>query len=165
MAEFIQSSSSSSTGLHPKLQKLVDFHHQQTVVKQVDLSNVGLDTFPLETLLPFKDTIEFVNLGGNNLSSLPPELAQFQALKILFFANNQFQSIPTVLGSLPNLYMLSFKSNKLRWIDAESLSTSIRWLILTDNQLTGEPVPIEIILNSNHRINRNTTKIGSIIGT
>ena len=48
-------------------------------------------------------------MGGNNLTSLPEEIAQLRRLKTLFFANNEFQSIPTVLGKLPELFMLSFK--------------------------------------------------------
>lgn len=76
-------------------------------------------------------------LTGNQLHELPNQICRFKYLKVLFFAQNNFEAIPPELGQLPNLFMLSFKSNKLKHIDETSLSPSIGWLILTDNLLTG----------------------------
>lgn len=120
-----------------KREELLRAAEEKQSLTKVDFSNMQLSEFPLELLLPFKDSLEFINLGGNHLSSLPDELALFQKIQILFFAGNSFETVPTVLGQLPALYMLSFKGNKLRIIAEESLSPSIIWLILTDNQLTG----------------------------
>lgn len=108
-----------------------------TALTKIDLSNLGLRDFPVEEVAPFKDTLEFLNLGGNHMSSLPESFEQFQNIKILFFAGNDFEIVPTVLGKLPSLYMLSFKGNKLKYIPEESITPSITWLILTDNQLSG----------------------------
>lgn len=108
------------------------------MLTKIDLSNCALEELPVDLLLPFKDTLEFVNLGGNHLSSLPEELVQCQRLRILFFAGNRFTSIPTLLGRLPNLYMLSFKGNQVQRVPDEALSPSIQWLILTDNQIEGK---------------------------
>jgi Leucine-rich repeat (LRR) protein len=63
-------------------------------------------------------------------------------LRILFFANNAFKTIPLVLGKMKSLYMLSFKSNQLETIDAQSLSESVGWLILTDNNFAEVPPSI-----------------------
>jgi Leucine-rich repeat (LRR) protein len=76
------------------------------------------------------------------MSSLPESFEQFQNIKILFFAGNDFEIVPTVLGKLPSLYMLSFKGNKLKHIPEESITPSITWLILTDNQLSDLPTSI-----------------------
>lgn len=103
---------------------------------KVDLSNEGLHVFP-EQLFALSDCLEVLNMGGNNLSSLPQDFSQFSKLRILFFAQNQFTEIPKQLGTMGSLFMLSFKSNKIQHIAPESLSPSIAWLILTDNQIEG----------------------------
>ena len=107
----------------------------------VDLSNCELDTLPLELLL-LADCLEVLNLGGNNLCDLPLEMILFKKLRILFFAQNKFEYIPDVLGQLPALYMLSFKSNMLRAVTPQSLSPSLGWLILTDNAIESLPPTI-----------------------
>lgn len=106
-------------------------------VTRVDLSNEGLAEFPPE-LFSIKDTVEFINFGNNELSSLPPNMGDFVRLKILFFAQNKFKVFPSQLSSLPMLYMLSFKSNQIEEIPENSLPSSLSWLILTDNKLRGE---------------------------
>lgn len=108
------------------------------VITKVDLSNCNLSEFPLQLLLPCKETIEMINLGGNSLSTLPEEISEFKKLRILFFAQNKFDHIPEVLGLLPALYMLSFKSNMVEQVSSTSLSPSINWLILTDNKISGK---------------------------
>ena len=105
-------------------------------ISRVDLSNCDLTEFPRE-LFAVAATLEFLNLGGNKLSSLPDDFASFQKLRTIFFANNDFESFPPVLGKMRSLFMVSFKSNKLKSVASESLSPSISWLILTDNMLTG----------------------------
>jgi Leucine-rich repeat (LRR) protein len=114
---------------------------------KVDLSDCGLSKVPLELLLPCKDTIEFINVGGNSLSSLPDGLAEFSRLRILFFAQNKFKRIPSVLGRLSSLYMLSFKSNQLETVPEHSLAPSLYWLILTDNKITELPSAIGNLKN------------------
>lgn len=122
-----------------KLSKCLDELKSGKKLTHVDLSNCNLTEFPNE-LFECKDIIELINMGGNSLSSLPDQFKEFKQLKILFFANNLFETIPEVLGELPNLYMISFKSNRLSFISEKSLSSSVGWLILTDNQLTELPM-------------------------
>ena len=55
---------------------------------------------------------------------------------------NKFESIPSVLRSLPQLYMLSFKSNRLTHIPEDALAPTIEWLILTDNLLEELPASV-----------------------
>jgi hypothetical protein len=47
--------------------------------------------------------------------------------------------VPEVLGSLPQLGMLSFKANRLHTVPATSLAPSLHWLILSDNRLRALP--------------------------
>lgn len=101
--------------------------------KRLDLS-CGLTDFPLE-ILDLADSLEILNLCDNHLSSLPDEFGQLKKLKVVFFNNNDFDHIPAVLAQCPDLYMISFKSNRVKTIAEEVFSLSIRWFTLTDNQL------------------------------
>jgi Leucine-rich repeat (LRR) protein len=119
-----------------KLESVIQSIGRGDTITHVDLSNAGLAEFPPE-LRNLRDTLEVLNLGGNGLSSLPEYMTEFKKLKILFFAQNKFEEIPVQLGMLPSLYMLSFKSNRIKYIAPLSLTPSLSWLILTDNLIEG----------------------------
>ena len=106
-------------------------------VKRLDLAE-GLTQFPLE-ILDLADSLEILNLSDNNLKSLPDEFSDLQRLRIVFFSNNRFEELPVVLSQCPNLSMVGFKSNQITTIAEDALPASVRWLILTDNQI--EQVP------------------------
>lgn len=101
----------------------------------------GLTTLPPE-ILELADTLEQLDLTGNQLSSLPSEFSRLQRLKILFLSDNRFTTYPEVLGQCPNLEMVGFKANRIERVPEKALSEKLRWLILTDNQLTGLPETI-----------------------
>jgi len=100
-----------------------------------------LTEFP-EEIFGLADTLEVLDLSGNRLSSLPPDFYRLHRLRILFCANNQFTTVPEVLGQCPRLSMVAFKANNIRTLPAAALPPNLRWLILTDNQL--EALPPEI---------------------
>ncbi|RJG38592.1 leucine-rich repeat-containing protein kinase family protein [Motilimonas pumila] len=104
---------------------------------QLKLSE-SLTEFPME-ILTLADTLELLDLSGNELRELPPELAQCRKLKILFASNNPFEKLPRVLGQLPELEMVGFKSNLIKHVPSEALPKKLRWLILTDNQISELP--------------------------
>ena len=104
-----------SEKIKSKYETFVDQLERNIVMKTVDLSNCNLRDFPHELLL-VKDSLEQLNLGNNQLSYLPDFIQEFKKLKILFFANNRFISIPKILSNLPSLYMLSFKGNQTQEI-------------------------------------------------
>ncbi|CAK2426560.1 Leucine rich repeat (LRR) protein [Vibrio crassostreae] len=108
-------------------------------IKRLKLSE-GLTEFPLE-ILELSDSLEILDLSGNQLSELPQELAQLTNLRIIFASNNLFTHLPDVLGSLPTLEMIGFKTNQIKTVSEESLPAQLRWLILTDNA-------IEVLPNS-----------------
>jgi Protein tyrosine and serine/threonine kinase/Leucine rich repeat len=107
---------------------------------RLDLA-AGLTEFPPE-IFALADTLEILNLTGNQLRELPAELPRLHRLRILFCSDNQFEELPAVLGQCPELRMVGFKANQIRRVPAEALPPKLRWLILTDNQL--ESLPPEI---------------------
>ena len=76
-----------------------------SLLNKIDLSNCNLLEFPSE-LICISSYITMLNFGGNNLSKLPDDMIKFQSLRILFFANNNFESFPEILSCLKSLYMV-----------------------------------------------------------
>ncbi|MBC6609773.1 serine/threonine-protein kinase [Hymenobacter sp. BT507] len=110
---------------------------QLTGLQRLDLS-CGLTEFPRE-IFDLADSLEILNLSGNRLSSLPPDLSRLHKLRVLFCSDNQFTTVPEVLGQLPHLSMVGFKANQIRTLPAAAIPPRLRWLILTDNQLAAVP--------------------------
>lgn len=101
----------------------------------------NLVEFPPE-ILSLKETLEVLDLTGNQLSTLPDELAGFSKLRIIFCSENRFTELPEVLGRCPALTMVGFKANQIATVSAKSLPAGLRWLILTDNAV--EQLPEEL---------------------
>ena len=101
----------------------------------------SLKEFPRD-IYQLADTLEILDLSGNELSTLPDDLDRLHKLRILFCSDNQFTRLPDVLGKLPQLSMVGFKANKIHTVSAASLNKSLRWLILTDNQISELPAEI-----------------------
>ncbi|MEY3451146.1 MAG: hypothetical protein RL711_972, partial [Bacteroidota bacterium] len=74
-----------------------------------------------------------LDLSGNNLSVLPSDFGRLKQLKIVFFSNNHFTSLPEALADCPHLEMIGFKANKIKTVSEKSIPKNTRWLILTDN--------------------------------
>jgi hypothetical protein len=100
-----------------------------------------LHEFPIE-ILELADSLELLELSNNHLSHLPDAFKQLKKLKVAFFNNNEFETFPAVLADCPELSMISFKGNRLKALNSRTLSPNLRWLILTDNQLTALPADI-----------------------
>ncbi|MCS3832400.1 hypothetical protein HNP10_001115 [Aeromonas veronii] len=101
----------------------------------------NLTEFPSE-ILSLKETLEVLDLTGNQLSTLPDELAGFGKLRIIFCSENRFTELPEVLGRCPALTMVGFKANRIATVSAKALPAGLRWLILTDNAV--EQLPDEL---------------------
>ncbi|MFT6985832.1 MAG: hypothetical protein ACJAT7_001652 [Psychromonas sp.] len=106
-------------------------------IKHLKLAE-DLTSFPVE-ILSLADSLEILDLSGNQLTSLPATFGQLQKLKIIFASNNLFTTLPEVLGQCPDLEMVGFKSNKISLVSENALPNALRWLILTDNQLETLP--------------------------
>ncbi len=98
----------------------------------------GLREFPRE-IFALADTLEILDLSGNQLSSLPDDLPRLHKLRILFCSDNRFTELPAVLGQCAQLSMVGFKSNRIRQVPAAALPPELRWLILTDNEIATLP--------------------------
>lgn len=101
----------------------------------------GLTSFPKE-IFELADTLEILDLSGNDLTALPTDFGKLHKLRILFCSNNPFNVLPEVLGDCPLLEMVGFKANKIETIPERALNTNLRWLILTDNNITELPASI-----------------------
>jgi hypothetical protein len=108
-----------------------------TGVRRLDLC-CSLQTVPPE-VWDLADTLEVLNLSGNRLSSLPPELARLHRLKVIFCSDNAFTTLPEVLGACPALEMVGFKANQIDTVPAAALPQALRWLTLTDNAIAELP--------------------------
>ena len=108
--------------------------------KRLKLSE-GIEVFPQE-IFSLAETLEILDLSGNKLSCLPPDLHRLKKLKIAFFSNNLFREVPSVFKSCEKLTMLGFKANKIQGFAEDILPLSLSWLILTDNEISVLPKSI-----------------------
>jgi hypothetical protein len=106
-------------------------------ITRLDLS-ANLTELP-EEVFALADSLEVLNLSGNQLTRLPADLSRLHKLRILFCSNNPFTEVPDVLGDCPQLEMVGFKSCRIEQVPAASLPQRLRWLILTDNRVQHLP--------------------------
>jgi len=105
--------------------------------RRLDLS-CGLRTLPGE-VFDLADTLEVLNLSGNQLESLPKDLPRLHRLKVIFCSDNPFTRLPEVLGDCAALQVVGFKACRIAEVPSAALPPALRWLILTDNAITGLP--------------------------
>lgn len=114
-----------------------------------------LHAFP-QAIFKLADTLETLDLSGNQLSSLPDDFGKLSKLKTLFLSKNRFTALPEVLSNC-DLDIIGFKSNQIAHISETCLPLNTRWLILTDNQISHLPDSIgkqhrlqKLMLAGNH---------------
>lgn len=124
-------------------------------ITRLDLS-CGLTEFPRE-IFELADSLEILNLSGNALSSLPDDLHRLPHLRALFCSDNAFTALPECLGQCAKLSMIGFKANQISDVPAAALPPLLRWLILTDNQISqlpdelgARPLLQKLMLAGNH---------------
>jgi hypothetical protein len=101
----------------------------------------GLTEFPRE-IFELADSVEILDLSGNQLSALPDDLPRLHKLRVIFCSDNPFTELPEVLGQCAQLSMLGFKANRIAHVSPKALPPLLRWLILTDNALSSLPAEI-----------------------
>ena len=97
-----------------------------------------LSHFPVE-IFELANTLEYLDLSFNNLSSLPTDFGRLQKLKIFFCSENRFTVLPEVLADCPHLDIVGFKSNRIETVPPGSVNPNLRWLILTNNSISELP--------------------------
>jgi hypothetical protein len=88
------------------------------------------------------DSLEILDLSGNQLSTLPDDLPRLHKLRVIFCSDNPFTELPEVLGQCQQLSMVGFKANRISHVSPKALPPLLRWLILTDNALAELPAEI-----------------------
>jgi hypothetical protein len=106
--------------------------------RELRLAGCGLTEFPRE-ILGLAETLEFLDLGGNALSSLPEDFGRLTRLRVLFGSGNRFAILPPALGDCAALSQLGFRGTGMREVPAEALPPRLRWLTLTDNAIATLP--------------------------
>lgn len=101
----------------------------------------SLTEFPRE-IFDLADSLEILDLSGNQLSALPDDLPRLHKLRVIFCSDNLFTELPEVLGQCSQLSMVGFKANRIAHVSPKALPPLLRWLILTDNALTELPAEI-----------------------
>lgn len=104
---------------------------------RLDLS-CDLTHFPDE-IFSLCDTLQVLNLSGNQLTELPADLHRLKHLKILFCSDNPFTELPESLGRCEQLFFVGFKACQIETVSARALPPKLRALVLTDNRIQSLP--------------------------
>ena len=112
---------------------------------RLDLSQLSLTSLPpIFNKAPFINRMKTLNLDLNQLTALPPELGQCQALQCLFVSFNPLTELPAELGQCRALQGLSVSFNHLAALPPEiGQCHELLALDVSHNPLTG--IPIEIL--------------------
>jgi hypothetical protein len=101
----------------------------------------NLTEFP-EAIFDLAETLEVLDLSSNQLYELPSDFGRLKKLRIFFCSDNLFTVLPEVLAECPLLDIVGFKSNRIAVIPPRALNPNLRWLILTNNQISVLPKEI-----------------------
>jgi Leucine-rich repeat (LRR) protein len=117
-------------GALPNLQELrMACNHMQTIddlygfnkLMYLDLSynQLSVDSIMSLSVLPM---LKELDLCGNNLSTLPPDLSNFQSLEKILLEYNKFDNnrIFQILGTIPNIRFIDLSHNYLSFIPRET---------------------------------------------
>jgi Protein kinase domain/Leucine rich repeat len=98
----------------------------------------GLKKIPDE-VFDLGDSLEILDLSDGFLSSLPNEMSKLKKLRILFCSHNRFEEIPEILSDCRELSQIGFRANSITKISEDALPQKLRWLIVTQNNLSTLP--------------------------
>jgi len=135
---------------------------------ELDLGGSQLTILPPEIgNLP---TLEELDLQDNQLTILPPEIGQLSFLYTLNLENNQLTALPPQIGNLINLDNLYLANNQLTALPPQIGNlTNLRRLGLENNQLTNLPsqignlIRLKVINLNNNQLTTLTPYIGNLI--
>jgi Leucine-rich repeat (LRR) protein len=84
-----------------------------SLLRDLDASSNNLSS--LDSLSPFKElaALQVLNLSGNYLVKIPPEIGNLPALEKLYVSENELIEVPPEMGNLTTLLELNLDENKL----------------------------------------------------
>ena len=105
-------------------------------VVELRLPNMGLGG-AVPAVIGQLTALTYLNLSGNQLTSVPTEIGQLTSLEQLELSLNQLTSLPAEIGQLTSLTVLGLEANQLTSVPAEiGQLTSLKVLYLYGNRLT-----------------------------
>ncbi|MEM9449249.1 MAG: COR domain-containing protein [Cyanobacteria bacterium P01_E01_bin.6] len=115
------------------------------------------------------DGVVDLDLSGNSLTELPPEIGQLTSLQSLVLSYNQLSALPTEIVQLTSLQSLVLSANPLSALPTEIVQlTSLQSLDLSVNELSALPPEIgqltslqSLVLSSN-QLSVLPTEIGQL---
>ena len=137
-------------------------------LRELDLSDCGHVELPDDAAVWSRfASLRQMNLNGNALRSLPNEMRVLSSLEVLFLSENQFDSVPQVIGELPKLRVLSFRGNSfVEFFSTHLPAHSLVWLILTNNNINhlheniGELKLLRKLMLSHNQIDNVPAELG-----
>jgi internalin A len=127
---------------------------------ELNLENNNLTSLPPQ--LANLTYLERLILNGNDLSSLPPEIARLSKLEGLFLHENQLNSLPPEIGTLLHLQVLTLNNNLLDSLPSEIGNLrNLERLNLANNQFTSLPPEIGTLGNL-QRLDLSTNQLSSL---
>ena len=111
-------------------------------VVELRLPNMGLGG-AVPAVIGQLTALTYLNLSGNQLTSVPTEIGQLTSLRLPGLQANQLKSVPAGIWRFTSLESLGLGGNKLTSVPAEIWQlTSLEQLELSLNQLTSLPAEI-----------------------
>ncbi|MBE8988468.1 COR domain-containing protein, partial [Nostoc sp. LEGE 12450] len=133
---------------------------QLTNLQTLNLGSNQLSSLPPEIVQ--LTNLQTLNLGSNQLSSLPPEIVQLTNLQTLNLGSNQLSSLPPEIVQLTNLQTLNLGSNQLSSLPPEIVQlTNLQTLNLGSNQLSSLPPEI-VQLTNLQTLNLGSNQLSSL---
>lgn len=119
---------------------------KSTSSNKLSLVNIGFDT--LSTDIEKLNKLEFLDLEGNNLTTLPATINSLKLLKELYAPNNHISKIDIDFKELQSLKILGLGDNKLTTIPESVFELpDLEALDLSNNQFTSIPAKINQLVN------------------
>ncbi len=111
----------------------------------LDLSYQNLTEIPVIASNP---EIETLILDNNKLTKLPSWIGQLKNLKILSLRNNNFKELDSEINNLPNLEQLYLSGNKeLSDISILNSTTKLKIIDVTDTKINNLPAGVQMMDN------------------
>ncbi|MBI3379908.1 hypothetical protein HY029_04090 [Candidatus Gottesmanbacteria bacterium] len=96
----------------------------------------------IDEALKTPNDVYILNLRGKKLTSIPQSISNFKNLAIFIASNNNINQLPVELGEISSLRMVDLSVNKIKQIDPIVSLSNLRFLYLTDNEISALPEDI-----------------------